>query len=75
MRWNESIVAGDHNGHLSTWDTRMFKLVDQKESVHLCKYDTGLTCIIRVKEKLLTAGADGIVRIFSWIMIYKSIFY
>lgn len=33
--WDWTIIAGDHSGCISSWDARMFRLIDQKERVHL----------------------------------------
>lgn len=32
--WDWTIIGGDHNGCVSYWDARMFRLVDQIENVH-----------------------------------------
>ena len=57
-------MIGDHSGCLSTWDSRMFRMIESYESIHYSKYDNGVTCMGRVGEWLLTSGADGIIKIF-----------
>ena len=64
LGWEDTIVVGDHNGGLSNWDSRMFRIIDRHESIHYSKYDNGVTCMGRLGEWLLTSGADGIVKIF-----------
>lgn len=33
--WDWTIIGGDHSGSISFWDSRMFRLIDQKDRVHL----------------------------------------
>ncbi len=64
MEWDWSLLAGDHSGCLSVWDSRTFKLIEQREGVHLTKYDCGITSLGRSGQCLLSGGADGLVKIF-----------
>ena len=64
LGWEWTIVSGDHSGCVSTWDTRMLRLIEEREDVHLNKYDAGVTCLSRVESWLLTSGADGMVKMF-----------
>lgn len=64
LAWQSSLVAGDHGGSVYVWDARTFRLMEQRDNVHCFKYDSGVTSLARSGERLLTAGADGIVKVF-----------
>ena len=40
------------------------------EKSHMVKYDEGVLCLWTEPGKILSGGADGIIKVFSWFSFY-----
>lgn len=44
------------------------------EKSHMVKYDEGVLCLWTEPGKILSGGADGIIKVFSWFSLLIMIF-
>lgn len=54
-----------HNGSLGIWDMRNYKRLFFTTDAHLCKFDEGILCVHSDGDRILTGGADGVIKIYQ----------
>jgi WD40 repeat protein len=59
------IVAGMHDGSMGVWDIRNYKKILAVPHAHHTKYDEGVFDVHCDGDSILTAGADGIIKVYS----------
>lgn len=60
----DTVVAGDENGHLHTWDVLSGKRRSTRRGAHT-KAVLWTECNPKVDGQVLTAGADGVVNVWQ----------
>ena len=58
------LICGNHAGEISVWDLRNYQKMEELQKCHATKYDEGIFCLWASQDKVLSGGADGIIKVY-----------